>query len=205
MDASLANRIRTALSLSALLVLFACLSAGAHAQDQLLVPTVSCPPPMKFISSTERTQLSSMHDAKGRLRTSIEMAETRLLRAEQLTVDQRFINATSELGIYQAIIEDALGYLGQQKVDSDKTRDLYKKLEIQLRADATRIEAIRRVTPSDYAVHVKAVRDFADNARTNALNAFFSDTVLPQSKEKSAGQDKSTANATAAGQAQKQQ
>jgi hypothetical protein len=159
---------------------------------------------MKFISSPERTQLSTSHDAKGRLKTSIEMAETRLLRAEQLTVDQRFMNATSELGIYQAIIEDALSYLGQQKVNSDKTRDLYKKLEIQLRADATRIEAIRRVTPSDYAIHVKAVRDFTDNARTNALNAFFSDTVLPQGKEKAAGQDKSTANA-AAGQAQKQQ
>ncbi|MBV9960189.1 MAG: hypothetical protein JO360_17315 [Acidobacteria bacterium] len=201
MNASLVNRIRLASSFSALLILFVCLSTGAHAQDQLLVPNPSAPPPMKFISSTDRTQLSTTHDAKGRLKMCIEMAETRLLRAEQLTVDQRFINATSELGIYQAIIEDALSYLGQQKVNSDKTRDLYKRLEIQLRADATRIEAIRRVTPSDYAVHVKAIRDFADNARTNALNAFFSDTVLPQGKERSAGQDKSTANAAAPGQA----
>jgi hypothetical protein len=139
---------------------------------------------MKFISSMERGQLSAAHDAKARLKASLDLAESRILRAEQFTVDQRFTAATTELGIYEAIIEDALVFLGQQKVDSNKTRDLYKHLEIQLRGDATRIESIRRVTPSEFAIHVKAIRDFADNARTNALNAFFSDTVLPESSDK---------------------
>jgi hypothetical protein len=199
MDSPLSIRIRTASSLCALLFLFACLSPGARAQDQLLFPTPSAPPPMKFISSTERGQLSAAHDAKARVKASMDMAESRILRAEQFTVDQRFTAATTELGIYQAIIEDALTFLGQQKVDSNKTRDLYKHLEIQLRGDATRIESIRRVTPSEFAIHVKAIRDFADNARTNALNAFFSDTVLPEAsekKEKPADKDSSAAAPT---------
>ncbi|HEY0544619.1 MAG TPA: hypothetical protein VGC91_04410 [Pyrinomonadaceae bacterium] len=204
MDSSLANRIRLASSLGSLLFLMACLSPGARAQDQLFVPAA---PPMKFISSTERGQLSAARDAKSRLKTSIEMAENRLLRAEQFTVDQRYSAATCELGIYQAIIEDALHFLGQQKVDSDKTRDLYKRLEIQLRADSIRLESIRRVTPSDYAVHVKTIRDFTDNARTDALNCFFSDTVLPDpaKKQTSAEKEKTTAAAAPPTQPKKQQ
>lgn len=195
MDSSLANRIRRASSLGSLLFLLACLSSGASAQDQSFVS--SAPPPMKFISNTERGQLSAARDAKSRLKASIEMAETRLLRAEQFTVDQRYIAACGELGSYQAIIEDALIFLGQQRADSDKTRDLYKRLEIQLRADAIRLESIRRVTPSDYAVHVKTIRDFTDNARTDALNCFFSDTVLPDAakKQTTAEKEKTTAAA----------
>ena len=198
MDSPLSISIRSASRVCALLFLFACLSPEARAQDQLFFPSPSAPPPMKFISSPERGQLSAAHDAKARLKASIELAESRILRAEQFTVDQRFIAATTELGIYKAIIEDALVFLGQQKVDSNKTRDLYKHLEIQLRADATRIESIRRVTPSEFAIHVKAIRDFADNARTSALNAFFSDTVLPgasETKEKPAAQESSAAAA----------
>lgn len=159
-----------------------CLNVNVWAQDQLVVPSPA-PPPMKFMPGPERTQLSSMHDSKTRLKASIALAETRLLRAEQFTVDQRFIAATCELGVYQAIIEDALHFLSLQKADSDKTRDLYKRLEIQLRLHATRIESMRRVTPAAYAVHLKAVWDFSDNARATALNGFFCDTVMQSRSE----------------------
>jgi len=198
MDSSLANRIRWASSLGSLFFLLACLTSGASAQEQTFMP--SAPPPMKFISNTERGQLSAAHDAKARLKASMEIAANRLLRAEQFTADQRFIDACRELGIYQAVLEDTLKFLGQQKADSDKTRDLYKKFEIQLRADAIRLESIRRVTPSDYAVHVKSIRDFTDNARTDALNCFFSDTVLPDAakKEATAEKEKTTTAAAAA-------
>lgn len=179
MNSSRSNGIRIASSLGALFVLFAFSGLRVLAQDQLIVPSISSPPPMKFIPSPDRAQLSTAQDAKTRLKASIAMAETRLLRAEQFTVDQRFMLATSELGVYQAIIEDVLRFLGLQKADSNKTRDLYKRLEIQLRLHALRIEAIRRVTPAAYAVHVKAAWDFSDSARAKALNAFFSDTVVP--------------------------
>jgi hypothetical protein len=206
MDSPLSIRIRTASSLCALLFLYACLSPGARAQDQLLFPSPSAPPPMKFISNTERGQLSAAHDAKARLKASIDIAESRILRAEQFTVDQRFIAAITELGIYQAIIEDALTFLGQQKTDSNKTRDLYKRLEIQLRADATRLESIRRVTPSEFAIHIRTIRDFADGARTIALNAFFSDTVLPEGSDKKANPaDRNSSAAAPATQSKKQQ
>jgi hypothetical protein len=185
MDLDRLNGIRVATSMAALLAILLFANAGVRAQDQLLVPSSSAPPPMKFIPSPDRAQLSVTQDAKSRLKASLLLAETRLLRAEQFTVDLRFISATSELGVYQAIIEDVLRFLGQQKADSNKTRDLFKRLEIQLRIHSTRIEAIRRVTPAVYAIHVEAIWDFSDRARVQALNAFFNDAVMPGRSEES--------------------
>ena len=177
MDCSGSNGIRVATGLGALLAIILCVNARVSAQDRLFVPSPA-PPPMKFIPGPDRAQIASTQDAKSRLKASILLAEIRLSRAEQFTVDQRFIAATTELGIYQALIEDVLRFLGQQKADTNKTRDLYKRLEIQLRIHATRIESMRRVTPVAFAVHVKATWDFADKARAQALNGFFNDTVL---------------------------
>lgn len=183
MDSLLSNRIRIMSSFCALLALIACLHAVARAQQNVFVPSPLAPPPMKFIPSGERTQLSTARDAKARLKASLSLAELRLARAEQFTVDQRFIAACSELGVYQAIIEDTMHYMSQQKSDTNKTRDLYKNLEIELRKHSNRIESMRRVTPKEYAVHLKCISDFAEDARTNALDAFFSGAVLVQDSE----------------------
>jgi hypothetical protein len=59
-------------------------------------------------------------------------------------------------------------------------RDIYKRLEISLRAQGARIEAIRRVTPSEHAVNVKAILEFAYHARTVALNSFFGDALASE-------------------------
>jgi len=186
MDSSNTHRVRVGASLGALLAVIFCVNAQVLAQDQPVLTSPMAPPPMKFIPSPERIQLSGATDAKSRLKTSILLAETRLSRAEQFTVDQQFVTATTELGVYQAIIEDILRYLSQQKSDSNKTRDLYKRLEIQLRTHSTRIESMRRVTPAVYAVHLSAIWDFADGARARALNGFFNDTVMPSRTDEGA-------------------
>ena len=48
--------------------------------------------------------------------------------------------------MYQALIENALQFLSTFKRDSNKTRDLYKRLELALRADGPRLTAMRRTT-----------------------------------------------------------
>ena len=143
-------------------------------------PLISAPaPPMKFVSRGERTQLSATRDAKARTRATIELAETRLARAEQLTAEQKYNAASGELGVYQGLIEDALDYLDDITKNDNKLRDTYKRLELALRTHCMRLEAIRRVTPSEYAVHIKAICECARNARTEALNSFYGDTVVP--------------------------
>jgi hypothetical protein len=151
----------------------------ARGQDGHM-PFISAPaPPMKFVSRNERTQLSATRDAKARARATIELAEVRLARAEQLTAEQKYIAASGELGAYQGLIEDALDYLDDITKNDNKLRDTYKRLELALRTHCMRLEAIRRVTPSEYAVHIKAICECARNARTEALNSFYGDTVVP--------------------------
>jgi hypothetical protein len=177
MNSTLSCRMRIVLSCCLLVAVVVFIAPEARGQDYHLPLVSSPPPPMKLVSRSERTQLSSIHDSKSRTRATIELAEARLGRAEQLTAGQQYDAASAELGVYQGLVEDVLSYLGNPSTGK-KQRDTYKRLELALRAHCARIEAIRRVTPSEYAVHVKAICECARNARSEALNGFYGDTVL---------------------------
>jgi hypothetical protein len=165
------------IKLCALLALTLCLTpAAAHGQD--LVTDMTAPPPMRFVSRDEQARLSTLRDPKERARASIELAEGHLRHAEDSTFTHSFSIASAELGRYQAVVEEALGHFVGMNLDNKKMRDVFKHLELTLRVHITRIEAIRRDTPYDYAVNVKAVLEYARSARTQALNTFFSDTVV---------------------------
>jgi hypothetical protein len=191
MNKTLSCRMRIVMgccSLGAVMLLMAV--GDARAQDYGL--PLGPPPPMKFVSRSERTQLSAARDAKARTRATIELAEARLARAEQLTAGQQFEAASTELGVYQGLVEDALSYLDGAE-PKKASRDTYKRLELALRTHCARLEAIRRVTPSEYAVHVKAICECARNARSEALNAFYGDTVI---RDTSANDEKSSGGAS---------
>ena len=149
----------------------------ARGQD-MRMPLVAAPPPMKFVPRNERTQLLSARDAKTRTRAAVELAEIRLSHAEELTASQQYEAASAELGVYQGLVDDAIYYLSELKVGRDKMRDTYKRLELALRSHCSRIEAIRRITPSEYAVNIKAICECTRNARIEALNGFYGDTVI---------------------------
>jgi hypothetical protein len=70
------------------------------------------------------------------------------------------------------------------KRDSNKTRDLYKRLELALRAHGPRLTAMRRITPLEFAVWIKQVEDYAREGRTEALNSFYGHTVVSEPKKK---------------------
>lgn len=167
---SLSKRI--AASLCALIGFLISGAPATLAQDKGL-QLLPAPPPFKFVSRNERTQLDSTRDTKMRMRTTIEMAEQRLTRAEQLTAGQQYDAACEQLGNYQGLIENLLSFLNEREPSKNKIRDILKRFELSLRAHSPRIEAIRRITPSEHAVNVKAILDFAYQARTEALNYFF--------------------------------
>lgn len=199
MNNTLSCRRRIVLGCCSLVAVIVFIAPETRGQDYRL-PLISAPPPppMKFVSRGERTQLSAARDAKSRTRSAITMAEARLARAEQLTAGQQFEAASAELGIYQGLVDDALAYLGGVETKK-KSRDIYKHMEISLRAHCARIEAIRRMTPAEYAVHVKAICEHARNARSEALNAFYGDTVIREvtAEEKISGGGGGTADAAA--------
>jgi hypothetical protein len=157
-------------------------------------PQLTAPPPLKIVSREERARIDGADDSKARIRTTIELAELRLAKAEVLTSEHNFEGATGELGKYEALIDDALNYLSPMLRDKNKTRDLYKRLELALRAHGPRLTAIRRGTPLEYAIWIKQLEEFARKGRTEALNSFYGHTVFrePQKKAEESPRDKPT-------------
>ncbi len=145
---------------------------------------LAAPPPMKAIAREERNQIDEAKDAKARVRTAIDLAEEHLTKAEAHTSQHEYEAASSELGKYWALIEEDLSFLTPMSHDSNKTRDLYKRLELALRAHGPRLTSMRRTTPIEYAVWIKEVEDFARKSRTDALNSFYGHTVVHDGQQK---------------------
>jgi hypothetical protein len=177
--------VRTLASVLAVVICTVFASAQPRAQDgPVLQPEDSAaPPPMKHIPDATRAQLAAASDVKARTRLMLELAEERLARAAEHTAAERFEEASGELGVYEALVEDGIRSLRNSGKPANRNRDLFKRIELALRSHLPRIETIRRTTPSLNAVHVKATLDFVRNARSDALNAFYDDTVIPDASD----------------------
>ena len=142
---------------------------------------------MRFVSRDERSQLAATKDVKSRLRTTIELAESHLSHAEESTTQKKFDQALEELGSYLGLIDDARQVLGALDRGRNSTRDLYRHFDIALRAEVPRLAVMRRTTPADYAVRLKAAEEFTRETRTEALDSFYGNSVLredPSSEKK---------------------
>jgi hypothetical protein len=177
-----AARKRGHLTLVLTFTLLAC--AGAHAQNGAATPQAqhdAGPPPLRYMPPDVRQRLEGAKDSKARARLGIEVAEERLVRAAQHADEARFEAATAEIGVYEAIIEDTVRTLhtssGAGKVNN-KFRDIFKRIEISLRAHVTQLESIRRALPERHAVYVKDAIEFTRDRRDQALSAFYSDSVI---------------------------
>jgi hypothetical protein len=138
----------------------------------------TAPPPLKIVTRQDRKQIDEERDSKDRVRLTLVLAEAHLANAELETSRLNYDEAAAEAGKYWALIEDVFTFLGTLKLDSNKTRDLYKRVELTLRAQGPRLSIMRRTTPSAYAIWIKETEDFARRGRTEALNSFYGHTVV---------------------------
>ena len=175
---------RKLISTPVVLLFVALFVPGANAQDPKPLDQTA-PPPAKVISREERSQINQAKDEKARIKLSIELAETHLVRVESQTSQQQYEGAAAEAGMYWALIEDALSFMKTVDRKGNKRRDLYKRLELSLRAHGPRWATVRRTTPAEYAVWIKEIEEFAMNGRTEALNSFYDNTVIRGGSEKS--------------------
>jgi hypothetical protein len=136
------------------------------------------PPPLKIVTRQDRMQLEDEKDTKDRVRLTLALAEGHLANAELQTSHLNYDEAAAEAGKYWALVEDVFVFLSKLKLDSNKTRDLYKRVELTLRAHGPRLSIMRRTTPSAYAIWIKETEDFARQGRTEALNSFYGHTVV---------------------------
>lgn len=155
------------------------LSAQPGPQGTRPIEPDAAPPPMKFIPSELRSRLAAEEkDMKDRTKLAIQFAAERLASAEAHTQAENYDAAGLELGVYQALISDAVKFIKQTGRSDNKARDNFKRIDLALREHTPRIEKIRRQTPAQSAVHVKAALDFVRDSRTTALESFYGDTVL---------------------------
>jgi hypothetical protein len=173
-------------------VLICVLTFSALAQ-QPRSPQLPAPPPMRCLSSVERSELNSAKDPKSRIRTTIDLASTHLTRSEDFTSQKEFDQALEELGGYLGLIDDVRVFIGGMNREKGATRDLYRHLEISLRAHIPRLAVMRRSTPAAYAGNLKDAEEYLRDARSEALDSFYGQTVLRDAPvEKKPGDPKVT-------------
>ena len=177
------------------------LNAATSGQEPQRTTDVA-PPPMKTISRVERSQLDEADDPKARVKITLALAETHLANAEARTSQNEFAGAAAAIGRYGALIEDVFAFLKTLKTDSNKTRDLYKRVELALRAHGPRLTAMRRSTPAEYSVWIKEIEDFARNGRTEASTLsmatqfFATPNPKPSSKQEAGPPQKTSVHGT---------
>lgn len=138
----------------------------------------TAPPPLKIVTRQDRMQIDAEKDAKSRVQLTLALAEGQLATAELQTSHLNYDEAAAAAGRYSALIEELFTFIGTLKQDSNKTRDLYKRVELALRAQGPRLGFMRRSTPAAYALWIKETEDFARRGRTEALNSFYGQTVF---------------------------
>jgi hypothetical protein len=180
----LARIPRQLIQVSPALLLFAVLFVLTVSAQQPRQLDQTAPPPAKYIPREERSQLNQSKDEKARIKLTLELADSHLANAENHTSQQQFEGAAAEAGMYCALIEDAFTFMKTLTQDTNRRRDLYKRLELSLRAHGTRWSTIRRNTPAEYAVWIKEIEEFARNGRTEALNSFYGNTVIREDSQK---------------------
>ncbi len=167
-------------------VITACGLATCALGQPVQGPRMPAPPPMRFVSRTERSQLDAAKDPKARLRSTIKLAEERLLRAENLTNQKAYDEASMELGGYLGLIGDLRAFIATLEREKGSTRDMYRHLEISVRPHIPRLAVMRRSTPALYALHLKDAEEYIKDTRSEALDSFYGHSVLREpSPEKS--------------------
>ena len=146
--------------------------------QQPRLPKLPAPPPMHIVTRTDRSELDTTRDPKARLRTTMSLADDHLKRAETLTEQKKYEAASSELGCYLGLMDDLRAFIASMNRDKSATRDLYRHFEISVRAHIPRIAIMRRTTPVDYATRLKDAEEYIKDAREEALDSFYGQTVL---------------------------
>ena len=149
-------------------------------------PADLAPPPMKTVTRADRVLIDEADGPKDRVKVTLTLAETQLAAAEQKSEQNDYPAASSAIGRYWGLLDDMFAFLKTMKMESNKTRDLYKRVELTLRAHGPRLTAMRRSTPAEYSVWIKEVEEYARNGRTEALNSFYGHTVFREPTQKPA-------------------
>jgi hypothetical protein len=139
----------------------------------------SYPPPLRILAKEEKNLLNAENDPKRHTFLALQLTDAHLTKAEELNAHGDFVQMYSELGEFNAVIDELLQFLTRHD-DGGRILNSYKKLEIGLRSYSPRLETIRRDLPSNYEPYVKKLIKIIRDARSKAVEPFFGTSVVPQ-------------------------
>jgi hypothetical protein len=148
-----------------------------RAQDE--DPPNAAAPPVKALSKDEKTALESQPDLKIHTKLAIDLMETRLKKAEELNMQEAFNTMFTELGGFQALMDDTIKFLNKNDNGRGKTLDNFKRFEMALRSFTPRIETLRRESPERFGYYVRRLLRTVRDTRAKAVEPFFGETVVP--------------------------
>jgi hypothetical protein len=108
--------------------------------------------------------------------------DLRVKKAEEFKISDEFDEMFKELGGFHALVDDKLRFLTRNDNDSGRILNNFKRFEIGLRGFRPRLELLRSDLPSRYDFYVRNLIKYLRDARTRAVEPFFSDTVVPNKK-----------------------
>ena len=142
------------------------------------------PPPLKFVSKSEKTQLSAETNVKKRTVLALTLMDARLVSAETFINQKQYDKMFDELGGFHALVDDTLNYLNRRDSDSGKVLNNFKRLEMSLRKYSPRLELIRREVPGRYEPYLRGLIINLRDARSKAVEPLFSNSILPNDNQK---------------------
>ena len=162
-------------------VLIAFATAGL-AYSQGVVEDNLAPPPLKALSTDEKTRLSAEPEVKRRTKLALELMDLRLKQAEKFDAAEDYDPMYVELGAFHGIMDNMLDFLNKGNKDSGKVLNNFKRFEIGLRGFIPRLEMMRHDMPIRYEHYVRSLGRSIRAARTKAVENLFDDTVVPDKK-----------------------
>ncbi len=166
-------------------LLIFCFCLDVPAQEEQYQQTE--PPPLKIVSKAEKSLLAAEADISDRTKLSLTLMENRLKKAENYYAAESFGDMFGELGGFNALIDEALGFLNRRDDGRGKVLNNFKRLEINLRRFIPRIELIRRELPARYEPYVRRLIKTVRAARSKAVEPLFDNSVVPS--ERTGNQD----------------
>lgn len=175
-----ARKLRKTLSFlfAGVVIILLTVSAFAQTADEPF-PEGVVPPPLNVISKQERSDLDAETKMKDRTKLALEFMDIRLKRSEEAASKEEYQVSLDELGRFQALIRDTFRFLKKNESEKGSFKN-FKKFEMTLRDFIPRLELLRRELPFKYGYHVRRMIIFVADARMNALEPFFDDTVIPE-------------------------
>jgi hypothetical protein len=158
------------------------LAAVALARAQGVVEDNLAPPPLRLMSTDEKSRLAAEPEVKRRTKLALELMDLRLKQAEKLDAAEDYDPMYVQLGAFHGIMDNMLDFLNKGDKESGKILNNFKRFEIGLRGFIPRLEMMRHDMPIRYEHYLRSLSKNIRAARTKAVENLFDDTVVPEKK-----------------------